>query len=304
MEATKFIWMNGDMVPWDEARIHVLSHALHYGTGVFEGIRAYQTTMGVGIFRLTDHMERLRFSARAYGIALEHSVDQLAKAARELIAANEMEDGYLRPVAHLGLGSVGLNPTGAATNVFSAAWRWGAYLGEEGVRNGIKARVSSWRRIERSMMVPAAKGTGSYLNSVLAKSEALQSGADEALLLNAQGHVAEGSGENVFIVRGGALFTPPPGDGILNGFTRQTVMTLLRDQGFGVHEVSQTRGDLYGADEVFLTGTAAEVTPVREIDSRPVGEGSPGPITRLAQELFAKAVRGELDAYRGWVEPV
>jgi branched-chain amino acid aminotransferase len=304
METSRYIWMDGDLVSWEDARVHVLSHALHYGTAVFEGIRAYQTADGAGIFRLTDHMNRLRFSAKAYGLPLEHSTDQLCKAAREVMAVNELDEAYLRPLVYLGLGSIGLNPFDAATHVTIAAWKWGAYLGEDGVHQGIRAKVSSWRRIDAAMLIPAAKGSGGYLNSVLAKAEALRAGVDEAIMLNADGMVVEGSGENIFLVHAGRVRTPPGADGILEGITRNSLMTLLTDAGHDVEEVSITRAELYRADEVFLCGTAAEVTPVREIDDRPVGDGTPGPVTRQAQELFSRAVRGELDRYRDWVESV
>lgn len=296
--------MDGELVPWDEAQIHVLSHALHYGTGVFEGIRAYQTDSGPGLFRLTDHMERLHSSAEAYSIPLSYSVDELCKAAREVVTRNGLHDGYLRPLVFLGLGSIGLNPEGAATQSIIAAWKWGAYHGDEGVRKGITAMISSWRRIESTALVASAKGSGGYLNNVMAKAEALRSGAEEALVLNAEDKVVEASGMNVFIVKDGVVITPPPADGILPGITRASVMTLLSDAGHPVREQSITREDTYAADEVFLTGTAAEVAPIRQVDDRPISSGRPGPVTQLAQRLYGQAVRGELDSYRGWVELV
>jgi branched-chain amino acid aminotransferase len=301
MEASKFIWMDGEMVPWADARVHVLSHALHYGSGVFEGIRAYETPDGTAVFRLTEHMERLHRSARAYRIPLSWSVGDLNEAAKEVLRVNELEAGYIRPLAFLELGSIGLNPAGAATKTIVAAWRWGAYLGEDGLENGIRTTVSSWRRIDHGMLVPEAKGTGQYLNSILAKTEAVSSGYDEAILLNSQGFVAEGSGENIFVARDGVVTTPPITDGCLDGITRDSVIKLLSEAGHPVVEASRTRADLYYADEIFLCGTAAEVTPVREIDHRAIGEGRPGPITRNAQRLFRDAVTGKLDQYRSWL---
>ncbi|MGZ8755710.1 MAG: branched-chain amino acid transaminase [Acidimicrobiia bacterium] len=304
MEASRVIWMDGDFVPWDEATVHVLSHGLHYGAGVFEGIRAYETPTGTAVFRLTEHMARLHRSAKAYGIPLRFGVDELVKAGRQLLADNELESGYLRPLAFYGLGSMGLNPAGAEVRVIIAAWRWGAYLGEEGLKNGIRTRVSSWRRIDQSALNPNAKGTGGYLNSILAKQEAVRDSYDEAILLNNEGFVSEGSGENIFVVNEGVVTTPPVSAGILEGITRDSVMTMLRDDGQEVREANVIRSDLYYADEIFFTGTAAEVTPVREVDGRPVGDGRPGPVTLRAQDLFHKAVTGGLEAYRHWLEYV
>jgi branched-chain amino acid aminotransferase len=232
---------------------------------------------------------------------LTHSVEELVEACRQVMIANDLEAGYIRPLVFYELGSIGLNPAGAAVKTIIAAWRWGTYLGEEGVTNGIRVRISSWRRIHQSSFIPTAKGTGQYLNSVLAKQEALTTGYDEALLLNMDGNVSEGSGENLFLVRDGIVSTPPTSSGILDGITRASVTRLLTDEGVIVKEATLTRGDLYGADELFLTGTAAEVTPIREVDDRPVGIGRPGPITRQVQDLFAQAVTGKLPAYRSWL---
>ena len=247
-------------------------------------------------------MERLHRSAKAYGIPLRFGVDELVKASRQLLADNELESGYLRPLAFYGLGSIGLNPAGAEVRVIIAAWRWGAYLGEEGLKNGIRTRVSSWRRIDQSALNPNAKGTGGYLNSILAKQEAVRDSYDEAILLNNEGFVSEGSGENIFLIKDGVVTTPPVTAGILEGITRHSVMTMLRDAGQEVHEANVIRSDLYYADEIFFTGTAAEVTPVREVDGRPVGNGRPGPVTLQAQDLFQKAVTGRLKAYLHWLE--
>lgn len=302
MEKASTIWMDGEMVPWDEAQIHFLTHALHYGTAVFEGIRAYQTPDGTAIFRLRDHIERLRRSAAAYNIPWQYDVEELLEACREVLRVNGLEAGYIRPLVFYGLGAIGLNPGTAEVRTGIAAWRWGAYLGEEGVENGIRVRVSSWRRISGQSFIPLAKGSGQYLNSVLAKQEAVATGYDEALMLNGDGNVSEGSGENLFLVRDGVVHTPPISAGILDGITRASVIDLLADEGVEISHTALTRGDLYGADELFLTGTAAEVTPIREVDDRPIGTGRPGPITRQAQSLYADAVSGKLEARRGWLD--
>ena len=291
------------MVPWEDATIHVLSHALHYGTGVFEGIRAYETPDGTAVFRLTDHMDRLHRSAKAYQMELEWSVEDLTKAAKELLTANELESGYVRPLVFLELGAVGLNPAGARVRSAIISWRWGAYLGEEGVRDGITVGVSSWRRFSADTF-PNAKATGTYINSILAKREAIHNGYDEAIMLNTEGVIAEGSGENLFLVRDSVVYTPPIATGCLDGITRDSVITLLREDGYDVVERTMHRSDLYYCDELFLTGTAAEVTPIREVDDRPVGSGKPGSVTRRAQELFAATVSGGRDAHREWLEYV
>ncbi|MDP3983995.1 MAG: branched-chain amino acid transaminase [Acidimicrobiia bacterium] len=301
MDSAKFIWMDGELVAFADAKVHVLSNALHYGTGVFEGIRAYETPDGAAIFRLREHIARLHRSARAYGIPVDRPVDELMEVCRQIITANDLESGYIRPLIYYELGAIGLNPAAARVRTMIAAWRWGAYLGDEGVEKGIRVRVSSWRRIHQSSFIPVAKGTGQYLNSVLAKQEALATGYDEALLLNMDGNVSEGSGENLFLVRDGVVMTPPISSGILDGITRASVMELLGSDGTEIREAVLTRGDLYNADEMFFTGTAAEVTPIREVDGRPIGTGQPGPITRRAQELFAQAVTGKLNEYRHWL---
>ncbi len=304
MEPTKFIWKDGELIPWDDANVHVLSHGLHYGTGAFEGIRAYETKRGPAVFRLTEHMERLARSCKALGIPVDWTADELVKAAKELLAVNELHAGYIRPVVFYGSGSMGLNPAGAAVHTFIATWEWGAYLGEEGVKNGISVKVSSWRRISHESLMPNAKITGGYVNSILAKQEALRGGYDEALMLNTDGFVAEGSGENLFVVRDGVATTPPIAAGVLEGLTRDTMITLLREDGVEVVETQVTRTDLYYADEMFLTGTAAEVTPIRLVDDQPVGAGEPGPITRRAQERFMLVVTGEDDRHAEWLEYV
>ena len=304
MEATEHIWMDGEFVAWEDATVHVLVHGLHYGTGAFEGIRAYETPDGPAVFRLTDHMDRLRRSAKALGIPFGYEVEELVEAAKETIRVNGLRSCYVRPVTFVGTGSLGLNPAGASVHVVIAAWEWGAYLGEEGLANGIRVAVSSWRRIGQNSFMPDAKGTGGYMNSVLAKTAAIRAGYDEALLLNEDGLLAEGSGENLFMVRKGVVHTPPTSAGALDGITRDSVYTLLEDDGYTIKESAITRTDLYYADEVFLTGTAAEVTPVREIDDREVGDGKPGQVTRRAQELYMGTVKGELDLHREWLDYV
>lgn len=302
MTPSRVIWLDGEFVPWEEAKVHVLSHALHYGSGVFEGIRAYPTDRGPAVFRLPEHMARLVRGCKAYGIPLDHTAEELVDIAVSVVRENDLDQGcYIRPLAFLGLGSIGLNPAGAATHLMMAAWEWGAYLGEDGIRNGIRGRFSSWRRIDQASLIPSAKGTGAYLNSILAKSEAVKAGYDEAIMLNAQGFISEGSGENVFAITDGVVTTPPTSDGCLNGITRASAITILEAEGVEVREQSLTRASLYYADEVFLVGTAAEVTPLREVDDRPIGTGKPGPITKMVQERYSDAVRGRLPEYDHWL---
>ena len=304
MQPTKYIWMDGELVDWDDATVHVLSHGLHYGTGAFEGIRAYETDQGPAVFRLAEHIERLARSCKALGIPIEWSVDEIVKASREVFSANGLESGYIRPLVFYGTGSMGLNPAGASVHTMIATWEWGAYLGEDGVTNGIRVKVSSWRRIGHDSLMPNAKLTGGYVNSVQAKQEALRGGYDEAIMLNTDGFVAEGSGENLFLIRDGVVRTPSLSSGVLEGLTRDSVITMLRDDGYEVIETQITRTDLYYADEMFMTGTAAEVTPIREVDDRPVGDGRPGPVTKRAQEMFVDAVTGENERYSDWLDYV
>jgi len=303
MEPTTYIWLDGNMVPWEDATVHVLTHALHYGTGVFEGIRAYDTGSGTAVFRLTDHMERLQRSAKAYHISLEWSVEDLAKASKELLAANGLEACYVRPLVFLELGAVGLNPANARVRTTIITWRWGAYLGEEGIRNGIRTKVSSWRRFSGEAF-PNAKATGTYINSILAKMEAVRAGYDEAIMLNGHGDVSEGSGENVFIVKDGKVLSPPISAGCLDGITRATVMTLARDLGYEVRDTSIPREFLYMADEAFFCGTAVEITPIRSIDKITVGNGKRGPITEALQKRFFGILRGDLPDTHFWLTPV
>jgi len=302
IEASEKIWMDGKLVPWDDAKIHVLTHSLHYGSGVFEGIRAYETKKGPAVFRLTDHIARLYRSAKIYTIEIPYTPEELIEATKETVRASGLPACYIRPLVYLGYGEMGLNPLLSPVNVSIAVWPWGAYLGDEGVQHGVRMKISSWRRHDPNIIPPAAKGTGQYINSQLAKVEAIKAGYDEAILLNPQGFVAEASGENIFIVRDGEIITPPLAAGALIGITRDSVMKIARDLGIAVHEAELVRTDLYTADEVFVCGTAAEITPVREIDDRVVGE--PGPLTKKVQEIFHSAVRGDLEQYSSWLEHV
>jgi branched-chain amino acid aminotransferase len=301
METASHIWSDGELVPWESATVHFLSHALHYGTGVFEGIRAYNTPEGTAVFRLREHMVRLDASARAYGIPMRHSVDEWVEACLHLLRETSLESAYIRPMVFYGGGSIGVNPAKNDVVAMMAAFPWGAYLGDDAAEKGIDTMVSSWRRISHTSLIPTAKGSGGYLNSVLAKQEALAAGFDEAILLNDAGSVSEGSGMNLFVVSQGAVYTPPISAGILEGITRNSVIELLADEGVEVRETDLARGALYAAEEIFLTGTAAEVTPIRSVDRRIIGEGSRGPVTKKAQELFGAAVAGKLDDYGHWL---
>jgi branched-chain amino acid aminotransferase len=302
METASHIWSDGELVPWDEATVHFLSHVIQYGSGVFEGIRAYNTPEGTAVFRLHDHMLRLEASARAYGIPMKWTVEQLEEACLHLLRETGLESAYIRPNIFYGAGSIGINPAKNEVVAMMAAFPWGAYLGDDAAEKGISAMVSSWRRISHTSLIPTAKGSGGYLNSVLAKQEALAAGYDEAIMLNDAGSISEGSGMNLFIVSRGVVYTPPVSAGILEGITRNSVMELLGDEGVEVREMDLARGALYAGDEMFLTGTAAEVTPIRSVDGRVVGDGTRGPITKKAQELFAAAVAGKLDDYHHWLE--
>ena len=294
------IWLDGKLVAWDDARIHVLTHALHYGVGVFEGIRAYKAQGGSGVFRLREHLQRLYESAHIVLLEIPFPVEKLQEACLEVLRANRLAEGYLRPIAWYGSGAMGvgaLNPVQVAV----AAWPWGAYLGEEGMKRGIRAKIASFARMHVNVQMVKAKITGQYVNSFLATREASLGGYDEAILLDTEGYVAEGAGENIFIVKGGVLATPPLSSSVLGGITRDSVLRIARDQGIPVAEQKFTRDTLYVADELFLTGTAAEVTPVREVDNRRIGSGSPGPVTRKLQEIYLRAVRGEEPRYREWL---
>ncbi len=296
------IWMDGELVDWDDANVHILTHTLHYGCGVFEGIRAYATSRGPAVFRLTEHVQRLFNSAKIFMIDVPYTPGQMIEAVKETVRVNALESCYIRPLVYLGYGEMGLNPLPCPVRVAVAVWPWGTYLGDEGIQRGVRVKISSWQRHDPNAMPPAAKGTGMYLNSSMAKVEALKAGYDEAILLSPQGYVSECTGENIFIVKDGRLLTPPTSAGALEGITQRSVMTIARDLGFE-HEVAHIlRSDLYTAEEAFLTGTAAEVVPIRSVDDRVVGD--PGPVTRKIQETFFAAVKGEVDRYKDWLEHV
>jgi|TARA_B100001971_G_C18255452_1_gene581702 branched-chain amino acid aminotransferase len=296
------IWMDGNLVDWKDAKIHVLTHALHYGSGVFEGIRCYNTSLGPAIFRLNEHINRLYNSAKIYFMEIPFSKKEISDAIKNLIRANKLKECYIRPIAFRGYGEMGLNPLNSKVNVSIAVWPWGTYLGEDGLKNGIRVKISSYQRISPNMIPPSAKSTGNYINSILAKVESLKPGYDEAIMLDNRGFVSEGPGENVFLVKNGKLYTPPKHASILPGITRASVIKIAKDSGYNVAETDLTRGDLYKADEVFFTGTAAELTPIREIDEIEIGK--PGPITKSLQESFFKITKGEDNRYDFWLDMV
>jgi branched-chain amino acid aminotransferase len=296
------IWMDGQLVPWADAKIHVLTHSLHYGLGVFEGIRAYETAQGPAVFRLTPHIKRLFNSAKIFGIDIPFGIDELIEATKETVRVNRLDSCYIRPIVYLGYGEMGLNPLPCPVQVSIAVWPWGAYLGDEGLQHGVKMKISSWQRHGVNAMPPAAKGTGMYINSSMAKVEAIKAGYDEAILLSPQGYVSECTGENIFVVRDGVIHTPPTSAGALQGITQDSIRTIAADLGFEYRESNIVRSDLYTADEAFLSGTAAEVVPIRSVDDRDLGE--PGPITKAIQDVYFAAVKGEVDRYKDWNEHV
>jgi branched-chain amino acid aminotransferase len=302
VETADLIWMNGEFVEWEDAKVHVLTHGLHYGTGVFEGIRAYPTERGPAIFRHQDHLDRLEASSKLYYMDLPFSLEQLREATHELIGRCGLRSCYIRPLVYRGYGPMGLNPLDNPVEVSIAVWEWGAYLGEDGKANGIRAKTSSWRRISPDSLIPHAKASGQYLNSVLAKVESVKAGYDEAILLDDKAHVCEGTGENVFLVRNGEVVTPPQSASILDGINRKSVIKILSDAGHEVVERDVARAELALADEVLLTGTAAEVVPVREIDDIEIG--APGPVTRLVQGTFDDALHGRDERYAEWLDVV
>jgi branched-chain amino acid aminotransferase len=304
VEKADLIWHNGELVAWEDATIHVLTHGLHYGTGVFEGERAYPTDKGPGIFRHRDHLARLLRSAELYYMPVPYTLDELRDATHELLRANKLRQCYIRPIVYRGYGQMGLNPLDCEVSVSIAAWPWGAYLGEESKQAGIRAKVSSWRRISSDSLIPHAKASGQYLNSVLAKIEATKAGYQESILLDAHGFVCEGTGENIFVVKGGRIFTPPQTAGILDGISRASILTIAADVGYEVVERDLVRAELFLADEVFLSGTAAELVPVREVDDHTIGEGSAGPITRELQRVFEDALHGRSPRYADWLDVV
>jgi branched-chain amino acid aminotransferase len=294
------IWMDGAMVDWDEARVHILTHTLHYGLGLFEGIRCYQTDRGPAIFRLPEHVSRLFEGAHIIGMPFPFTEDQITSAIKQTVRENVLEECYIRPLVYVGYGKMGLNPLGIPMRVAIAVWPWGAYLGEEGLASGIRVRISSFTRHHPNIMMTKAKVVGNYANSQLAKVEAVQTGYDEALLLDPAGYVAEGSGENVFIVRHGILKTPPLMS-ILDGITRASVIEVARLEGIPLREEPLSRDELYIADEMFFTGTAAEITPVREVDKRAIGTGKPGPLTKRLQRQFFDIVHGRDERFKEWL---
>jgi branched-chain amino acid aminotransferase len=298
------IWMDGSLVDWEDAKVHVLSHALHYGSGVFEGVRCYETNRGAAVWHLDEHVKRLFRSAKLYHMDVPFSPEAVGEAIKDTIRVNGLRSCYVRPLVFRGYGEMGVNPLNAQVNVTIAVWPWGAYLGEDALERGVRVKISSWRRNDQNSLPAAAKATGQYINGVLAKVESLKAGYDEAIMLNQAGYLTDGSGENVFVVRGGTLFTPPISAGCLDGITRASVIRIAEDLGYRTREENMTRTDLYNADEAFFTGTAAEVTPIREVDDRTVGEGSRGPITKEIQGTFFAATKGEVEAYAAWLAPV
>lgn len=298
-----WIWYDGKMVPWRDATTHVLTHSLHYGLSVFEGVRAYKTSAGTAIFRLREHTERLFNSARIFLMQMPFTPEQLMEAQRQVVRANQLETAYVRPIAFYGSEKMGVSPVGLHVHVAIAAWAWGAYLGEEGLQKGIRVKTSSYARHHINVSMVRSKTGGHYVNSILANLEATREGYDEALLLDTQGFVAEGAGENLFIVRDGQLFEPQLVSG-LAGITRRTVIELAADLGLSVQARPMTRDDVYLADEAFFSGTAAEITPIRELDGRVIGSGRRGPLTEKIQTAFFDAVNGRTPRYREWLTPV
>jgi branched-chain amino acid aminotransferase len=302
VEKMKKIWMDGDLVDWEEAKIHVLTHTFHYGLGVFEGIRCYQCHDGSSaVFRLKDHVDRLFDSALIAGIEIPFSREAMSEACKETLKANDLAEGYIRPIVFIGEGVMGVHPGDNPIRVSIITWPWGAYLGDGALKRGIRVKISSFTRYHVNVMMTKAKVCGGYVNSVLAKSEVVKAGYDEALMLDTEGYVSEGSGENLFIVRKGEIKTTPL-TSILEGITRNSVMRIAGDLGFEVKEQKFTRDELYTAQEAFFTGTAAEITPIREVDDRSIGEGVPGPMTRKLQGVFFDAVRGKSPQYVEWLD--
>ena len=300
IQPTPKIWMNGDLVDWDQARVHVLTHTLHYGTGVFEGIRAYETADGPAVFRLTDHIVRLFRSAQILGMEIPYTVDEIVEATKQTVASTGLPGCYVRPIAYYGYGEMGLNTLPCKVDVSIACWPWGAYLGDDAVEKGVRMKISSWTRHDHNTMPPAAKTVGNYVNSSLAKVEALKAGYDEAIMLAPNGLIAECTGENLFAVRNDVIITPPLSAGALEGITQNTVMRIAREAGFDVRVDNLARSDLYIAEEIFVCGTAAEVSSVNSVDDRAVP--CPGPKTRAIADTYARVVRRQEPAYLDWCE--
>jgi branched-chain amino acid aminotransferase len=299
---TEKIWMNGELVDWADANIHILTHTLHYGMGVFEGIRAYETADGPAVFRLTDHIERMHNSAKILMMPMPYSVDELIEATKLTVRETGLQSCYIRPIAYYGYGEMGLNTLPCSVDVAIACWPWGAYLGDDAATKGVRMKIASWVRPDHNALPPASKTTGNYVNSSLAKVEALKAGYEEAIILNAAGLVSECTGENIFCARGGKLITPPIAAGALEGITQHTVMTIAEDLGFECVVGELTRSDLYIAEELFVCGTAAEVSAVNSVDDRELP--CPGPMTAAIADEYAKTVRGQVDKYKDWVEHV
>jgi branched-chain amino acid aminotransferase len=303
LQATEKIWMNGSFVKWDDAKVHILTHSMHYGTAVFEGIRCYKTGNGSAVFRLREHVDRLFDSAHICQMDIPHTRKAVNEAILETIRVNKIDACYIRPLAYLGYGAMGIFPKENPVQLSIAVWPWGSYLGEEGLKNGIRVKISSFTRPHVNATMVRSKTTANYANSLLAKREALKDGYDEAMLLDTDGYVAEGSGENVFMVRKGLIKTPPL-TSILEGITRDTIMQLAAERGMRLVEERFTRDELYIADEAFFTGTAAEITPIREVDNRTIGSGKPGPVTQELQSAFFDLVHGKDGRHADWLTPV
>jgi len=304
VDQADLIWMNGELVAWEDAKVHVLTHCLHYGTGVFEGMRAYETDRGTAIFRHEEHLDRLYKSAQLYYMPIPYTLPELKTAVHEVVAKNNLPSCYIRPIAFRGAGVMGIDPLEAPVEVAIAAWPWGAYLGEEAKEKGVRAKVTSWRRISSDSLIPHAKASGQYLNSVLAKIESKKAGYEEGILLDDHGFVCEGTGENIYVVRDGVIYTPPQTAAILDGINRKSVIQIARDEGCELVERDIARAELYLADELFMTGTAAELTPIREVDDHVIGDGARGPVTTRLQRVFEDALYGRDPRYVGWNDVV
>ncbi len=300
IKESKKIWMDGKFVDWADANIHILTHTLHYGLGAFEGIRCYKTPKGSAIFRLQEHVDRLFDSCRILQIESPYTPEEISKAIVSSVKVNRLKECYIRPIVYIGYGAMGIFPKNNPIKVAIAVWPWGAYLGEEGIQNGIRAKISSFARHHINVTMTKSKTCGDYVNSLLAKREAVSCGYDESLLLDTQGYVSEGSGQNIFIVRNGVLKTPPL-TSILEGITRNSLIEIAQNEAIKVKEATLTRDELYIADEAFFTGTAAEVTPIKEVDGRIIGSGKPGPLTKKLQRLFFNIVKGKSKAYKSWL---